>query len=301
MFQESSRSEDRDSLLVFLLNAALESWQKFTEAAPTTATAFPGFQPTYPDPWVSACNMSQIFSLSQDAARIPGSPFQGASLWPEIFQHMATHWWSGYFTLQRLWLEHLGRVPLEPQPSPLKRLDRDFFKKWLATYEQTWQPLLKIPQLGLTRVHQEKAASLADKFQILQGALADFLFCLYLPVEESLMNMQEHLMAQARQGQIAEDFQVYYQRWIKTLEGHYLTLLKAPDYLHAMRMALEAMEDFLTARQELLTAILKNLAIPTHEELDELSQEVYHLKKKVKELTKSRSRRKSTKRSPSSE
>jgi hypothetical protein len=301
MSQESSRSEDRDSLLVFLLNAALDSWQKFTETVPSQASLFPGLQPTYPDPWVSACNMSQIFSLSQDAARIPGGPFQSASLWPEIFQHMATHWWSGYFTLQRLWLEHVGQVPLGPQPSNFQRLDRDFFKKWLATYEETWQPLLKIPQLGLTRVHQEKANRLSDKFQILQGALADFLFCLYLPVEESLMNMQEHLTAQARQGQIADDFQVYYQMWIKTLEGHYLTLLKAPDYLQAMRIALEAMEDFLMARQDLLTITLKNLAIPTHEELDELSQEVYHLKKKVKELTKSRSRKKSTKRSPSSD
>jgi class III poly(R)-hydroxyalkanoic acid synthase PhaE subunit len=301
MSQESSKIEDRDSLLFFLLNAALASWQQFTEAAPTKAPGLPGFQPTSIDPWVSACNMSQIFSQSQDAVRIPGSPFQSASLWPEIFQHMATHWWSGYFTLQRLWLEHVGQVPMGPQPSHFKRLDRDFFKKWLATYEQNWQPLLQIPQLGLTRVYQEKAARLADKFQIFQGALADFLFCLYLPVEESLMNMQEHLIAQARQGRVIDDFQVCYQMWIKTLEGYYLNLLKDPAYLRSMQGVLEALGDFLTARQELLTVTLKNLAIPTHEELDELSQEVYHLKKKVKELTKSRSRKKSTKRSPSSD
>ncbi len=213
---------------------------------------------------------------------------------------MAPHWWGGYFTLQRLWLEQLGQVPLGPQPSHFQRLDRDFFKKWLATYEQTWQPLLKMPQLGLTREHQEKTTRLSDKFQILQEALADFLFCLYLPVEESLMNMQEHLMAQARQGQVADDFQIYYQMWIKTLEGQYLTLLKDSDYLQAMRRALEALGDFLTARQELLTATLRNLAIPTHEDLDALSQEVYQLKKKVRELTKKRSSKKSTKRSPSS-
>lgn len=226
--------------------------------------------------------------------------FQGASPWPEMFQTLAPQWWSGYFTLQRLWLEQLAQVPPELQLSQLTPLDRNFFKNWLAAYEQTWQPLWQMPQLGLTRIYQENATRLADKFQVFQTALADFLFSLYQPVEESLAIVQEHLTVQARQEQISDDFQVYYRLWIKTLEERYLTLFTEPDFLQTMTKTMEAMSDFLATRQEVVTATLKNLAIPTHEELDELHQEIYQLKKQLRELKPKAGKKKAAKRSPSS-
>lgn len=217
-----------------------------------------------------------------------------------MFENLAPQWWSGYFTLQRLWLEHLANVPPELQLAQAKRLDRDFFQNWLAAYEQTWQPFLKMPQLGLTRGYKEKAARWVDTFQIFQAALADFLFSLYQPVEESLAVMQEHLRAQAREGKISEDFQLYYRRWIKTLEVRYLTLFTEPEFLQTMRKTVEALSDFLAARQDLTTAAMKNLSIPTPEELDDLHREIYQLKKQVRELKSGQARKKITKRPPSS-
>lgn len=249
---------------------------------------------------MSAFPFSQFFPSPAVPVPFPSGFFQSASPWPEMFQTLASHWWTGYFTLQRLWLENLAQVPPELQFSQPKPLDRDFFKNWLAAYEQTWQPFLQMPQLGLTRVYQEQAARLADTFQVFQAALADFLFSLYRPVEESLAAVQEHLTAQARQEQISDDFQVYYRLWIKTLEARYLTLFTEPDFLQTMRKTVEAMSDFLAARQEVVTAVLKNLAIPTYEELDELHREIYQLKKRVRELTSGPARKKTTKRSTSS-
>jgi polyhydroxyalkanoate synthase subunit PhaE len=217
-----------------------------------------------------------------------------------MLQTLAAHWWSGYFTLQRLWLEYLAGVPPEVQPAPVKPLDRDFFKNWLAAYEQTWQPLLQMPQLGLTRTYQENAARLADKFQIFQATLADFVFGLYQPVEESLAIVQEHLTAQARQSQLSDDFQVYYRLWIKTLEARYLTLFTEPDFLQTMTKTVGTLSDFLVARQEVVTATLKNLGIPTHADLDELQQEIYQLKKRLRELKPKAGEKKTAKRSPSS-
>ena len=217
-----------------------------------------------------------------------------------MFQTLASHWWTGYFTLQRLWLENLAQVPPELQLSQPKPLDRTFFKNWLASYEQTWQPLLQMPQLGLTRVYQEQAAHLADTFQVFQATLADLLCSLYQPVEESLDAVREHLAAQGRQEQISDDFQVYYRLWIKTLEARYLALFTEPDFLQTMTKTVEVMSDFLAARQEVVSTILKNLAIPTQAELDELHQEIYQLKKQVRELKSNQVRKKTTKRSSSS-
>lgn len=217
-----------------------------------------------------------------------------------MFQTLTPQWWSGYFTLQRLWLEHLAQVPPELQLSQPKPLDRDFLKNWLAMYEQTWQPFLQMPQLGFTRVYQEQTAGMVDKFQVFQAALADFVFSLYQPVEESLAVVREHLTTQARQEQVSDDFKVYYRLWLKTLEARYLTLLTEPDFLQTMTKTVAAMSDFLAARQEVVTTILKNLAIPTHEELDELHREIYQLKKQIRGLKFGQSKKKTTKRSPSS-
>jgi class III poly(R)-hydroxyalkanoic acid synthase PhaE subunit len=282
-----------------MLETALASWQQFTEA---TQAHMPGFQkpPSMFEPWISASPFSQFFPQFQPPSPFTPGPFQSASIWPEMFQNLAPQWWSGYFTLQRLWLENLTNVPPELQLAQVKRLDRDFFKNWLAAYEQTWQPLLQMPQLGLTRGYQEKAARLMDKFQIFLAALADFLFGLYQPVEESLAAVQEHLRTQAQAGQVSDDFQTYYRMWIKNLEARYLTLFTESDFLQALKKTVAAMNDFLAARQEVVTATLKNLLIPTHEELDELYQEIYQLKKQVRELKSSQAQKKTSKRSSSS-
>jgi class III poly(R)-hydroxyalkanoic acid synthase PhaE subunit len=300
MSQESSRAQDKDSLLALWINSAAEFWQRFSEAEANKAAEPGNPLAALLNSWQSAFPVSQSVLESFSAAESPLGAFQDEAFWSEILQNFASHWWSGFFDLQRHWLERVTKVYAEPQPFDFERRDRDFFKNWLAAYEQSWQPLLRLPQLGLTRVYQEKAARLTDKFHLFQVALADFLFLLYLPMENSLLAMQKQLAEDVKQGQISEDFQVYYKKWIKTLEGQYMTLFTEPDFLHIMKKALEAMNDVLAARQEVLTATLKNLAIPTHEELDELYQELYHLKKRVRALTHSQARKKTTKRSPSS-
>lgn len=293
-------SPDKESLLALWVNTAAEFWHRFAEADSTQA-AWPGKPPaTFLDFWQSAFPISRSVLESLSAAGSPLGDFQGAPIWPEMVKPLASQWWSGFFDLQRLWLEKRAHVQEEPQPFHFERRDRNYFKNWLAAYEQAWQPLLQLPQLGLTRVYQEKAAHLADKLNIFQGALADFLFHLYLPLENSLGAMQELLAEHAQKGQISEDFQVYYKKWIKTLEGQYMTLFAEPDYLHSMQKALNAMQEFMAARQEVLTATLKNLAIPTYEELDELYQEIYQLKKQVRELTRRQAKKKTTRRAPSS-
>jgi class III poly(R)-hydroxyalkanoic acid synthase PhaE subunit len=300
MSQESSKAQDKDSLLALWVNTAAEFWQRFAEAE-ATKDAGPG-KPlaTLLDSWQSAFPVSQSVLESLSSAESPLGAFQDVAFWPEIVQNLTSHWWSGFFDLQRHWLERVSKVHGEPQPFHFERRDRDFFKNWLAAYEQSWQPFLQLPQLGLTRVYQEKASRLTDKFHLFQIALADFLYLLYLPMENSLLAMQEHLAEHVKQGQISEDFQVYYKQWIKTLEGQYMTLFTEPDFLHTLKKGLAAMHDFLAARQEVLTATLKNLAIPTHEELDELYQELYLVKKRVRKLTHSQARKKTTKCSPSS-
>ena len=65
-----------------------------------------------------------------------------------------------------------------------------------------------------------------------------------------------------------------------------MTLFKSPDYVKAMGKTLDALEDFVAARNAVAQDLLKTMAVPTQDELDELYKELYQLKKRIKILEK---------------
>ena len=81
-----------------------------------------------------------------------------------------------------------------------------------------------------------------------------------------------------------EDFKEYYKRWLKILEGHYMTLFQSAEYIRTLTHTLHALEDFTLAKQELLSEAMAALGLPTRREMDDLYREIYLLKKSVKGL-----------------
>jgi hypothetical protein len=93
-----------------------------------------------------------------------------------------------------------------------------------------------------------------------------------------------------------EDFKEYYKRWLKILEGHYMTLFQSAEYIRTLTHTLHALEDFTLAKQELLSEAMAVLGLPTRREMDDLYREIYLLKKSVKVMA-----RKLDQREPSQE
>jgi polyhydroxyalkanoate synthase subunit PhaE len=143
-----------------------------------------------------------------------------------------------------------------------------------------------MPQVGLTRIYQERANDALDKFNRAQVAIGEFLQMLSLPVEKSVKVMQEKLEEQAAEGKVSENFKDYYNMWIKILEGHYMTLYQSPEYAQCMVRTMTAVQEFKLGQQDVLTDMLQSLPIPTNKEMDELYKEFYVLKKTVKEMAK---------------
>jgi len=56
-----------------------------------------------------------------------------------------------------------------------------------------------------------------------------------------------------------------------------------------MSKTLDALEDFVAARNAIAQDFLKTMAVPTQDELDELYKELYQLKKRIKNLEKEKS------------
>ncbi|MDO9070496.1 MAG: poly(R)-hydroxyalkanoic acid synthase subunit PhaE, partial [Deltaproteobacteria bacterium] len=81
-----------------------------------------------------------------------------------------------------------------------------------------------------------------------------------------------------------EDFKEYYKRWLKILEGNYMTLFQSAEYIRTLTHTLNSLEDFTLAKQELLSEAMAALGLPTRREMDDLYREIYLLKKSVKGL-----------------
>jgi hypothetical protein len=231
----------------------------------------------------SALRSWKAISAAMSEPETGQSIFEGIRVLPEIVSKMTQTGWDGYLKLQQQWYERLLRTGQATEAYKFDNLDQDALSVWSEIYEKEFRRLLYMPQLGLTRLYQERANKALDQFNLLQAAMAEFLQILFLPMEKSLQVMQEKMAEMAEEGQMPENPKVYYQMWVKILEGHYMTLLKSPEYTSKMHTTLGAFENFVAAKNEILQDFLQALPVPTDKDMDELYQEIYLLKKRLRE------------------
>ena len=226
-----------------------------------------------------------LFSILSEPDTIEAL-FKRTSVVPEILVNMAQTGLHGFVQFQQQWLERSGKVGESTKAYAFENLDEDVLKVWNDLYEKEVRKFFNIPQLGLTRLYQEKMFQAMDKFNVYQATVAEFIHLLYLPVEKSFKAMQEKLTELADGGELPEDSKTYYQMWIKILEGHYMTLFQSLEYTQAMNKTLDSLSKFSAAKNDFLQDILNILPVPTQKEMDELYKEIYLLKKKMKALEK---------------
>ena len=210
----------------------------------------------------------------------------GATLAPDMGLKLSRAWCEGYFNLQQQWLEKIAGLASRSGQYSYDEMDLQPFKDWQELYEKEFQRFFKIPPLGLTRLYQERTSLFMDNLNILQNKMSEFLFLLYLPMDKAQRKMQEQMEQDYEAGEVHEDFQEYYQAWLKILEGHYMTLFQSPEYVECLNQSMEALGEFTRARRAVLQDVIKTLPVPTEQDMDELHKELYLLKKQIKQLKK---------------
>jgi hypothetical protein len=205
---------------------------------------------------------------------------------PEILVKMTQSTWERFFLLQEQWMSKASKLGERTEAYTFDNLDQEAFSAWSAIYEEEFRKFFNVPQLGLTRMYQERANQFVDKFNLFQTAMSDFMRVLYLPMEKSLKVMQQKMEEAGAAGDVPHDYHEYYRNWIKTLEGHFMVLFKSPDYTQTLRKTLNAMGEYMIARHEFFQDILHTLPVPTDRDMDDLYKEMYELKKKLKKIEK---------------
>ncbi len=205
---------------------------------------------------------------------------------PDIALGFAQTCLQGFMSVQEQAGDWLMKRSASLSSADMQDLDRELIKSLQETYEKEFSRYLKLPQIGLGRLYQERAMQAVDKMNLFHLAMSDFLHMLYMPVEKSLNSLQREMAQMAESGPLDEKTKTYYNLWIKLLEGHYMELFKQPEYAEAMGNALVALNEFVDARQAVINDSLQQLNIPNNHDLDELSKEIYLLKKRVRALEK---------------
>jgi hypothetical protein len=205
---------------------------------------------------------------------------------PDILLKLVQSSWKGFFHLQQQWLERAGRIGRSTAAYSFENIDQEALRTWTEIYEREFSQFLSIPQLGLTRLYQERFNQFLDKSNRFQATFTEFLYLFYLPMEKSFKVLQDEVERMAADGKIPDNHDAYYKMWIKILEGHYMALFKSPEYVEIMRRTLDALEQLLAARDANIQDILRAMAVPTQQDLDGLYREMYLLNKIIRALEK---------------
>lgn len=163
-------------------------------------------------------------------------------------------------------------------------IDENIFRMWTDIYEKEFRQFLHVPQLGLLRTYQEKASEAVDKYALFQSSLSEFLRLLGMPFYRSMQVMQEKMTEMAEQGTLPDDTKEYYNLWIKVLEGHFMTLFQNPEYVDTLGRTINNLAEFVEARDEALETIIGMLPVAKKSDVDELSRDLYELKKRLRRL-----------------
>ncbi len=163
------------------------------------------------------------------------------------------------------------------------KMQQEVFQSWIEFHEKEIQPLLRMPQVGLTRFYQEKLNLFFDRLNLYQAALVEFQYLLSLPMERSLRDIKDKI-DQPQDG--GGDFKGMYSAWIKALEARYMELFKSEEWCLCLSRLVDESASFRLSRNEVLMDFMQFLPVPTNKDMDDVYKELYELKKMVKELIK---------------
>jgi polyhydroxyalkanoate synthesis regulator phasin len=203
----------------------------------------------------------------------------------ENFHRLLKSGLDGYSFFQKRWFESIKNISSIFNNHKASGFGgTEMFYIFADIYNKEFSKFFSVPPLGLSREYQAKLQQVIDKSNIFHVKLMEFLYFLYIPFEKSFKVVQDSLAEMADEGSLPEDSKAYYQMWLKQLENHYMTLFKSTEYRAALGKVIDAMSDFMSARQQIIQDTFKAFGVPVEQDLDELYKDIYTLKKRIREL-----------------
>lgn len=211
---------------------------------------------------------------------------KGSGAMPEVLVKLAQTSVGSLVELQQNMIQRIGRMGESTKAFQFEDIDKNINRIWTDIYEGEFRQFFQVPQLGLMRTYQEKANQAADKYNLFQSTFSEFLNLLNLPFTRTVQVMQEKLGEMAESSELPENPKVYYNMWVKVLEGHFMTLFQTPEYVDTLTRTVNTLAEFSAARDAAMEDALSLLPIAKKTDMDDMARELYELKKRLKKLEK---------------
>ncbi|MCX9074782.1 MAG: hypothetical protein OIN88_09015 [Candidatus Methanoperedens sp.] len=161
---------------------------------------------------------------------------------------------------------------------------QELFDQWLKIYEATLGRLAEMPAMGPTREKSEKMIKGASLSVNLYTTWADSNINFQNVFMEAMRRMHEKMPTEV-DGEISlEKYKDFYKLWIETYSETFKEFLKSGHFASDMGRLMSYFMEFQKYNREMLEEnYLKPMNLPTKTEIDEMSKELYSLKKAIKE------------------
>jgi hypothetical protein len=159
----------------------------------------------------------------------------------------------------------------------------DLQNRWQNFIREEIMRCFHMTPIGPLRQYQGKFMRCMEAFAEWEAASQAFTSLLNRPMTQSLADMQEKIRDQLDAGIPVENL---FPLWIPLLEKRYLALFRSDEFMAALHGALKAKTALTIAGEGMMEDILKAAHVPTLHDMDDLSREVYLLKKRVQTLEK---------------
>jgi len=140
-----------------------------------------------------------------------------------------------------------------------------------------------VTPVGPLRQYHLKLNRFVEAFAGWEAACQAFITLMTQSMTQSLADLQEKIRERLSAGRPVDDL---FPQWVRLFEDRSLTLFRSTEFMAAMHKALKAKTALAKAQEELMEDVLKAAHIPTLSEMDDVSRDVYLLKKRVETLEK---------------
>ncbi len=272
------------------MNSAMSFWDQMvkmgagTSADPAKSAKSPAQEAAIKS-WETTGRIFKAALSSLSDPKNVDAMLKGADSIPEFMMTMGQQICESCFELQKQMIDRASKIGQQTKAYSFEDIDQEVFKSFREIYEKEFKKFFQIPQLGLTRFYQERYNRMIDKLNIFNTHLSEFVYLFYVPLEKATAVMQEKISQMAEKGELHDDIKVYYNNWVKILEGHYMTLLQSPEYTQALDNTISSLVEYREAKDDLLSDVLQFFPIPTNKEMDALYKEFHVLKRRIRELS----------------
>jgi class III poly(R)-hydroxyalkanoic acid synthase PhaE subunit len=236
--------------------------------------------------WEASINNSISFVKLMMAPENQDTLYRSVSAYTEALTQSAGDSLENIVEFQSQAVKTLAKVGEHTKAYTLDDLDHSAFESFRELYRSELQKYIKMPKIGLPREFHERFSELVDKSTIFFSHLLELMYQFTTPFEKTNRVMQAKIKKMLEGGEIVEDPKQVYNDWIKILESHFMDMLKSKEYTEVLNNTITSLAAYKGVKNSVMDIYLKEMQIPTGREMDEVYKDIYHMKKKIRDLSK---------------